>query len=105
MFNMIGRALQLGMRTALRTPEAVDKVIVGTATVYIPIYMVYSYVDISWTSESLILLAAVFAIISRYHILGKEAEEAEAQRSAEEQEQQRWRADKMALPRRSGARS
>jgi|GEM_PF-6453142 len=65
MFNFIGRALFLGMRTAVSVVNPKDRLIAASATVFIPIYTIYSYVDISWGTQSLILLAVCLAMIGR----------------------------------------
>jgi len=66
MFNMFGRGIVAGMRTTLAETGATDKVIVGAASLFIPMYAVYTYVDISWDTQSLILLAVCFAIVAKF---------------------------------------
>ncbi len=67
MFNFIGRALFLGMKTAVSVVDPKDRVIAASAAIFIPIYTIYSYVDISWGTQSLILLAVCLAMIGRLH--------------------------------------
>lgn len=67
MFNFLGRGLFLGMRTALGAKDPADKVIAITATLFVPAYTIYSYVDISWGTQSLILLAVCLTMLGRLH--------------------------------------
>lgn len=67
MFNFLGRGLHLGMRTAISARDPNDRVIAGASMVFIPIYGIFSYVDISWGTQSLILLALCLVMIGRLH--------------------------------------
>ena len=64
MFYWLGRTSQLGLRAAINAGEASDAVLVTTVAAYVPMYLVYSYVDTSWDAQSLVLLSVAMATIT-----------------------------------------
>lgn len=65
MFNFLGRGIVAGMRTTLAESNPIDKVILASVAVFVPMYAVYTYVDIAWGTQSMILLAICLAIIAK----------------------------------------
>ncbi len=62
-FNFFGRGISLGMQTVTSLKHGVDKAIVGSAMAYLPMYLTFTYVDIAWQTQSLLLVAICLAII------------------------------------------
>jgi O-antigen ligase len=62
MLYLMIRAIQHGVRSTLRLPPGTARTMCATATLYVPMYLVFSYVDIAWDIRSMIFMAVVFAV-------------------------------------------
>ena len=65
MFFLIGRSLVSGLQNALQETNPFDKVIAVAATAFVAMYVTFSYVDISWGAQDMILMAVCLTIIAR----------------------------------------
>jgi hypothetical protein len=64
MLFLMGRAVQLGVRGALRR-AGLDGAILLTASIFVVMYMIYAYVDIAWDTQSMLFLGGMLALIDR----------------------------------------
>jgi hypothetical protein len=62
MIYLVFRTIQHGVRTTLTSPPGTRRAIAATVTLYVVMYMVYSYVDIGWDIRSMVFLAVAMAI-------------------------------------------
>jgi hypothetical protein len=62
MLYLMIRTIQHGVRSTVRLPTGTTRAICVTATLYVPMYLVYSYVDIAWDIRSMIFMAVVMAV-------------------------------------------
>jgi hypothetical protein len=56
------RTIQHGARSSLLLPAGTTRAVCVAATLYVPMYLVYSYVDIAWDIRSMIFMAPVMAV-------------------------------------------
>jgi hypothetical protein len=64
MLFMVGSAIFAGTRVYLRMPKNQLRAFALTATLYIIMHFIYAYVDISWDSQSMLFVGAMFAVIN-----------------------------------------
>jgi hypothetical protein len=73
MLYLMIRTIQHGARSTLRLPPGTTRAVCVTATLYVPMYLVYSYVDIAWDIRSMIFMAVVMAVCADLIRLGEPA--------------------------------
>jgi O-antigen ligase len=61
-FYMLGRSIVLGAERVRRMPQDVDLVVTLAATLYIAMYTIYSFVDISWDLRNTAFLGFAIAV-------------------------------------------
>ena len=65
MFHFLGQSIVTTMRAAIAVTNPRDKHVAASAMAFGPMYIVYTYVDISWDTQSLILLALCITICTK----------------------------------------
>lgn len=62
MFYLLGKAVMLGADRVRRMEHGVDLVVTLSAVLFIVMYTVYTYVDVSWDARNTVFLGLAFAI-------------------------------------------
>ncbi len=62
---LVGVSLLTGAQAILHTKDRAVKAILVTAAIYIVMHFLYAYVDISWTTESMLFIGASIGILNR----------------------------------------
>jgi O-antigen ligase len=68
MMYMLGRALMVGASKIRRLTDAQDVVVVSTAALFIAMYSVFTYVDISWDARNMVLLGVALALCANFPV-------------------------------------
>jgi O-antigen ligase len=72
---MFAKSLRLGLRTTLRMRKGNEAVIAFVAFSFLPMYLVFTYVDISWDGRSMMLVAIAMAVAGQFADLPRHAGE------------------------------
>ena len=62
MLYLMTRTIQHGVRSTIHLPPGTTRAICVASTLYVPMYLLYSYVDIAWDIRSMIFMAVVMAV-------------------------------------------
>lgn len=62
MLYLMIRTIQHGVRSTLQFPPGTTRAMCIASTLYVAMYLVYSYVDIAWDIRSMIFMAVVMAV-------------------------------------------
>lgn len=65
MFYLFGKAVMLGADRLRRLPDGVDVVTTLIATLFIVMFAIYTFVDVSWDARNMVFLGLAFAICSQ----------------------------------------
>jgi O-Antigen ligase len=64
MFYMLGKGVMLGADRVRRMDHGIDLVVTLSATLFIVMYTVYTYVDVSWDPRNTVFLGLAFGIVA-----------------------------------------
>ena len=64
MFYMLGKAVMLGADRVRRMEHGIDLVVTLSATLFIVMYTVYTYVDVSWDARNTVFLGLAFGVVA-----------------------------------------
>ena len=62
MLYLMIRTIQHGVRSTMQFPPGTTRAMCIASTLYVAMYLVYSYVDIAWDIRSMIFMAVVMAV-------------------------------------------
>ncbi|MGZ4770658.1 MAG: O-antigen ligase family protein, partial [Ilumatobacteraceae bacterium] len=68
MMYLLGRALMVGASKIRRLGDGSDMMVVTTATIFIAMYAVFTYVDISWDARNMTLLGVALALCANFPV-------------------------------------
>lgn len=64
MLLLFTMTIRSGVRVALRAVRPSDGALLMAFTLFVPMYVIYAYVDIAWDTQSMLLLGLVFAVVT-----------------------------------------
>ena len=62
MFYLFGKTIMLGADRLRRLPDGADVVATLSATLFVVMYVVYTFVDVSWDARNMVFLGVACAI-------------------------------------------